>query len=236
MKKKFSLFCLIFAILILSGCTDLVKKQIDKTEDKTYYFSEFYYTHLAYTEEKVHTFFKNFPVKKIMFLIAKEHDITIDISEFQQLVAEGDASDISVKKGFRKEYFSWTGQKKAKNKIIIKYKIDYLEEKNPEVSISMVVDDKTYSLLNSEVENPDHLITRIAGYYPKVRESADEYEKLGYEKKTPIDGIIEYTKGLGTDQKLEIKNLMKNYVKDLDKDEKSQFRHEMLDLIYKITE
>ncbi len=236
MKKKFILCGLISVIFTLAGCTHLVKKQISKTEDKTYYFSEFYYTHLGSTEEDVYNFFKNFPAKKIMFLIAKEHNIVIDISEFQQLAVEGDASNINVKKGFRKEFFSWVSQKEAKNKIIIKYKIDYLEEKNPEVSISMTVDGKTYNLLNSEVENPEHLITRIAGYYPEVKESAEEYEKLGYENKTPIEGVIEYTKGLFTDKKLEIKNLMKDYVKDLDKDEKSMFRHEMLDLIYKITE
>lgn len=236
MKKLITLFIIISTIFIFSGCTHLVKKQIEKTEDKTYYFSEFYYNHLGSTEEYVYNFFKNFPAKKIMFLIAKEHNIIIDISEFQQLAAEGDPSDIKVKKGFRKEFFSWNSQKNAKNKIVINYKIDYLEEKIPEIIISMVVDGKTYNLMTSEVENPEHLITRITGYYPDVKKSAEDYEKLGYEKKTPIAGVIEYTKGLFTDKKLEIKNLMRNYVENLDKDEKAQYRHEMLDLIYKLTE
>lgn len=246
MKKYFILFSLISAILISAGCTHLVKKQISKTEDKTYYFTEFNYTHLSSTEEDVYSFFKNFPAKKIMFLIAKENNIIIDISEFQKFTTEGDPSNINVKKGFRKEFFSWNSQKKTKNKIIINYKIDYFEQKIPEVLISMIIDDKTYNLMNSEVENPDHLIKRITGYYPDVEKSAAEYDKLGYEKITPINGVIEYTKGTAvipsennekaTDKKAEIDNLMRNYVEGLDKDEKAKFRHEMLDLIYKLTE
>ena len=73
-----------------------------------------------------------------------------------------------------------------------------------------------------------------------------EYAKLGYDKKIPVPGVIEYTKKIdtinsgnekkGADKKSEIENMMRSYVEGLDKDGKARFRHEMLDLIYKITE
>lgn len=250
MKKNY-LFFMITAVslsLFLS-CTHLLKKEIDSTSDRTYYFTEFNYTHLGSSEDEVFKFMKNFPLKKVMYLIAREHNIKIDISDFQKFMLKGSHADIKVKKGFRKEFFSWNSLSKSSNRVIIRYKKDYFEQKNPEFYISLVIDGKTFDLMDTEVQDNAHIISRIAGYYKTAEKGIADYERLDYDKTAPVPGIIEYTSSAitgtessdkdntsGTDQKAEIKKLLQDYVQNLDNEEKAEFRHEMLDLIYKITE
>ena len=247
MKKVY--FIILLTIITASsfaGCAHLVKKQIAENSDKNYHFTDFYYTHLGSTEEEVFNFMKKFPLKKVMFLISKEHNINLDISEFQKFLINDKPSEIKVKKGFRKEFFSWNSSSNVNNKVIIDYKRDYFDQKDPEFKLSLIINGKTYDLMDTEVHDNDHLINRMAGYFQSAEHSVAEYDQLDYNKNSPVPGIIEYSRDKNTesdedaqvvsDKKSEIENLMKNYVKDLNQEEKAKFRHDMLDLIYKITE
>jgi hypothetical protein len=245
-KKLFNILIVIITISSLTGCALLVKNQIAENSNKNYHFTDFYYTHLSSTEEEAFDFMKKFPVKKVMFLISKEHNINIDISEFQKFLLTNKPSGIKVKKGFRKEFFSWNSDSDVNNKVMIHYKRDYFDQKRPEFKISLFINGKTYDLMDTEVRDNEHLLKRMTGYFQSAEQSIAEYERLDYDKKSPVPGIIEYSPASNTDsdedikvvsdKKSEIENLMKNYVKDLNKEEKAEFRHEMLDLIYKITE
>jgi len=250
MKKNY-IIILIFIITasITPACTHLVKKQIAENSDKNYHFTDFYYTHLDSTEEEAFNFMSKFPIKKVMYMLAKEHNINIDISEFQKFLLTEKQAGIKVKKGFRKEYFSWNNNSEVNNKIIIYYKRDYFEQKNPDFKISLVISGKSYDLMETEVHDNDHLIKRIAVYNKSSKNAAAEYERLNYQKISPVPGVIEYPLAYKlnneeseknspdkADKKTEIENALRDYVKDLNKEDKAKFRHDMLDLIYKITE
>ncbi len=243
MKKIFTLIP-IFLLILLTGCTHLVQRQMSMIEDRNFTFTNFYHSHLGSDEEKVYKFYKEFPVKKIMFLLAKEHNLTIDISEFQRFIETGNASDVNVKRGFRKEHFSWDNKIETKNRIIIHYQRDYFDQKDPEIKISLLHGDRTIDVLQTEFNNYEYIFNRLKSSFKTAIEGIKEYEANSYESVTPVAGLIEYSAEkksapsgtAGEDRKSEIEVLIKDYVKDMDKNEKAKFRHEMLDFIYKITD
>ena len=244
MKKIFTFIPLLLLISIFSSCTHLVQRQMSKIEDRNFIFTNFYHSHLGSEEEKAYKFYKEFPLKKIMYLLAKEHNLTIDISEFQRFIDNEDISEINVKKGFRKEHFSWDNKIEAKNRIIIHHQRDYFEHKDPEIKISLIHGNRTIEILQTGFNNYDYIFKRLTSSFATASEGIKEYEKMGYANAVPVPGLIEYssTKKAAADEpgsedkKTAIKNLIKNHTKDMDKDQKAKFRHEMLDFIYKITE
>jgi len=244
MKKIFTLIPLFILLLFFSSCTHLMQRQMSDMEDRNFTFTNFYHSHLGSDEEKVYKFYKEFPVKKIMFLFAKEHNLTIDISEFQRFVENDDINEVNVKKGFRKEHFSWDNKIETKNRIIIHHQRDYFDQKDPEIKISLRHGNRTIDILQTEYNNYEYIFNRLTKSFKTANEGIKEYEKMGYETAVPAPGLIEYssTKDAAADEpgsedkKVTIKTLIKDHTKDMNKDEKAKFRHEMLDFIYKITE
>jgi len=244
MKKILTLITFLIIFSISSSCTHLVQRQMSKIEDRNFIFTNFYHSHLGSDEEKAYKFYKEFPLKKIMFLLAKEHNLTIDISEFQRFIGSDDFSQINVKKGFRKEHFSWDNKIETENRIIIHHQRDYFEQKNPEIKISLIHGNRRIEILQTDYDNYDYIFKRLAGSFATASEGIKEYEKMGYETAVPVAGLIEYLSAKGSeagkpgseDKKTAIKTLIKDHTIDMDKDEKAKFRHEMLDFIYKVTE
>ena len=231
-------------ITFSSGCTYLVQKQLAKIEDKNFTLAVFNHSHLGSNEENVYSFYKEFPIKKLMFIIAREHNLVIDISEFQKFIIDGKPSDVNVKRGFRKEHFSWNNKTSTANRIVIHYQRDYFDQKDPEIKVSLVHGSRTIDILQTELNGYDYLFKRLAGTWKTADQAIKEYDKNNYESIIPVTGLLEYTSQNKTaadnpaeiNKKDEIESLIKDHIKDMDKDQKAKFRHEMLDFIYKITE
>ena len=245
MKKHVKLFSILLIIITFSSsCTHLVQRQISQIDDRNFTLTAFNYSHLGSNEENVFRFYKEFPVKKLMYLIAKEFNLVIDISEFQKFTVNGSSSDINVKRGFRKEHFSWDNKKSPDNRIIIHYQRDYFDQKDPEVKVTLIHGSRTIEIFQTEIGDYDYLFKRVAGSFKTGEDGIKEFEQGGLEKITPVTGVVEYSDVINTasneidakDKRSEIQALLNDYVKDMDKEQKGRFRHEMLDFIYKITE
>jgi len=232
---KISAFILI-TLSLLSGCLFNTKEDWDKLPDRKFCLSEFHFVLLAQSKEEAFEFFRKFPVKKLMFILAKEYNIKVDISEFNNFIITKNLSEIEAKGLLRTVENSWKKSSAGNNKITLIFEQDYLDESTKKLKIGVYRGNSTLKIIQLEMNKIDSIFKQLNIYLPSSKESLVEYEEKNYDKISPIPLIIESNNSFPVveepDGPVKIKTMIDNYVKTLDKKERDNFKHDIIDYIY----
>ncbi len=236
MKTRFvKILTLSFILFVSSGCFFNTRENINKLQDKKFYFSEFDFILMGQDKEKAYDFFKKFPVKKIMFMIATEYNISIDISEYNNFIKTKNLSAIETDGAFRVAKHTWKKSSNDKNRIRIIFEQDYFEADKLKFSIGIYNENSTLKLYNTEIGKINHIIENLKYHLQSGQNSLKEYEDKNYDKVSPVPFIIEadFKQNIDNTSELDkIKQMIDNHIKTLDQDQKDKFKHDIIDYIY----
>ena len=238
--ERYSMCAFIFVLCIfITGCAGLSSKKWENLTDRKFYLVEFQYIHKGDKNETAFNDIKNFPVKKIMYALARDYNIEIDLSDFNKFVKTGNTSEIKTSGLFRDEKFTWNSSKTdIRNRIVIVYEKDYFDESKMKFSITAYSDKKILKKIDISFSNKDHIFKQFKYYLSLAEESFAEYDKNDFENKNNVPGLIlgyyePVVKAEGNPVE-DIKSKLDNHVKSLSQEQKEIFKHEMIDYIYKI--
>jgi hypothetical protein len=234
-------FLKITALVLISlyfstGCTFDTKEDWEKLPDRKFYFTEFQFILLDQNKEDAFRFYKEFPVKKIMFMLAKEYNITIDISDFKQFININKPSVIQADGFMRTEKHTWNKKKTENNRIVFIFERDYFEDSKQKLRIAIYSGDTTLKVINAEFSKIDYIFTQLDFHLKTGTESLKEYETANYGTTTPIPMVIEINNNSMITEEpanlMKIKSMIDEYVKSLDENGKNDFKHDIIDYIY----
>lgn len=235
MKTKI-LIILFAALYLCTGCFLNTRENISKLEDKKFYFTEFEFILLGQDKETAYAFFKKFPVKKIMYLIAAEYNITIDISHYNDFINKKNLSMIKTDGTFRVAKNTWKKRNDETNRVVFIFEQDYMEPSRQKFSIALFNGKTTLKIVNAEISEIGSIITQLKSQLQSGKENLKVYEEKNYEKVSPIPFIIETNDESVVVEEpanlIKIKAMIDEYVNTLNKDEKNIFKHEIIDYIY----
>jgi len=237
---KINFFKIIITMMIslcfCTGCILNTKEDWDKLPDRKFYFSEFQFILLDQTKEKAYTFYKDFPVKKIMFILAKEYNITVDISDFNNFINTNKPSVIEADGYIRTEKHTWKKKNIEKNRIVFIFERDYFETDKLKFKIGIYSGDSTLKIVNTEISKIEYIFNQLKFQFQTAKESLNEYEEKNYNTISPIPLIIETNdKSSNLEEPadlIKIKTMIDDYVKSLNQNEKNDFKHDIIDYIY----
>lgn len=238
MKKKILNLQIIavITITIFTGCLLNTKDDWNKLPDRKFYFSEFHFVLLSQNKEASFEFFRKFPLKKLMFILAREYNITIDITEFNDFINTKNLSLIETKGLLRSAENLWKTGKIDNNRITLIFNQDYFEGSIQKLKIGIYSGNSTLKIIEIEMNKVDSIFKELKYKLPSSEQSLLEYEEKNYDKISPIPLIIEENRsssiGDEQDSLVKIKTMIDNYVKPLDKREKDIFKHDIIDYIY----
>ncbi len=241
-SKLYKITSFVFiSLYFCTGCflntNENLKENINKLPDKKFHFSEFDYNLIGQSKEEALNFFKKFPVKKIMFMLATEYNITIDISEFQSFINSNDLSIIETEGILRVTTNKWRKKNSENNSITITFDQDYFDERKLKLKIGIYNGGSSLKIINTEMSSIDYIFERLKYFLQSGKDSIREYNDKNYDKISPIPLILENSsKSPVIDEQMEIvkiKSLIDNYLKTLDPDKKDAFKHEIIDYLYK---
>ncbi len=242
MKKIIFIFILV-SLFIWPGCASLLNNtsKWNNLTDKKFYFTGFKYLYPAKDNKSAYEDMKNFPVKKLMYIISKGYNVEIDMSDYYRFVKEGSSSELEAKGFFRNNNFSWNSKSNNNgNKISIIFEKDYLDETKMKFKLNIMSGEKTMKMIEIDFATNDYLFKQLDFYIPKTDENISEYVNNSYETKETIPGIflgnISEQKQDVSDRETQLKALLEDYVKTLDNKQKNRFKHEIIDYIYKVCE
>lgn len=232
---KIAVFVLI-SLYFSTGCTFDTKEDWEKLPDRKFYFTEFQFILLDQSKEDAFRIYKEFPVKKIMFMLAKEYNITVDISDFKQFINTNKPSAIIAESFMRTEKNTWKKKNSENNRIIFIFERDYFDAGKLKLQIGMYSGDTALKIINAEFSKLEHLFTQLNFNLKTGKDSLKEYETAGYDKIIPIPMIIEINNNSITAEEpanlIKIKSMIDEYVKTLDENGKNDFKHDIIDYIY----
>ncbi len=243
--KKIQILILLLIASVLYGCAGLDltgnKAEWEKLQDRKFYFTEFQYLLVDSNKKEAFKAMSQFPMKKIMYILASEYNIEIDLSDYYRFIRNEYSSEIKTEGFFRNEKFTWKTEKNiSANRIKIIYEKDYFEKNKMKFSLYITSGDKTMKSLSIDYTQNDYLFTQLGFYFSKTEMSIKDFDKNGYDDKNTIPGLNLGDPALINKPKSsraeEIKVMLDEYVKTLDEDQKKSFKHEMIDHIYKICE
>jgi len=222
---------------IYTGCFLSTKENINKLPDKKFYFSEFDFVLPGQTREEAYFFFKDFPVKKIMFMLATEYNITVDISDYNNFIRSKRISSIETDGSVRVVTNRWKKKNTETNRIKIIFEQDYLDSSKRKFSLAIYSGNTTLKLFNSDIVNIDHIIEKLQSHLQTGNDSLKEFETKNYGKVSPIPLIIDIEEEVSGKAEpsnlIKIKEMIDEYVKTLDQNKKNEFKHDLIDFIYK---
>lgn len=238
MKTKILSIAAVISILFFSGtgCFLNTKENINKLSDKKFYFSEFEFVLLGQTKDEAYIFFKKFPVKKIMFMLASEYNISVDMSDYNNFINTKNLSDIKTDGMLRSAKQTWAKKSIVNNRIGIVFEQDYFDASKIKFGIKIYNGNSTLKIINTEISEINSIFSLLKSQLPSGKDSFKEYEEKNYDKITPIPFIIETNEGSCVVEQpadlKKIKSMIDEYVKPLNQDEKNIFKHEIIDFIY----
>ena len=241
-KHILSLLTVLF-IAFYSGCAGMggLKTDFDNLADKKFYLAEFQYIHTDKNSKYAYDVMCNFPTKKLMYIIAQEYNIEIDMSDYYQFIKTGSPKYIKTDGFVRNEKYIWkSSTPQTDNKIIITFEKDYFDESKMKFSLIVFSGNKKLKSIIIDFSKMDYLFKQLDFYIAKTDEYASDYNQNDYESKNVVPGLIlgepGTRKSSETETINEIKKVIEEYVKDLNAEQKKSFKHEIIDHIYKICE
>jgi hypothetical protein len=241
-KHILALFTILF-IAIYTGCAGLGELKTDwgSLPDKKFYLTEFQYVHIDKDKKYAYDIMCNFPAMKVLYILSKEYNIEIDMSDYYRFIKTGNSSQIKTEGFVRNEKFTWKSATiTSENKIIITFEKDYFDETKMKVSLNIFAGNKKIKSISIDFSRMDYLFKQLDFYISKTDQYAAEFDNNDYASKDKVPGLILGEPGIristGTDKKNEIKSMVEEYVKTLDSEQKKAFKHEIIDYIYKLCE
>lgn len=243
--KQFKLFALLFIFSVFFSCSGLDltgnKAEWEKLQDRKFYFTEFQFILIDSNRKDAYTNMSQFPLKKIMYILASEYNIEIDLSDYYMFIRNESVSEIKPEGFFRNEKFIWKSEKNVSdNRIKIVYERDYFEKNKMKFSLYITSGNRTLKSLSIDYTQNDYLLTQLGFYFSNAVSSIQDFDKNGYDNKNIVPGIYlgdpEAKRVSKSTKAEEIKLMLDEYVKTLDEEQKKSFKHEMIDHIYKICE
>ena len=227
---------LIISLIFLTGCILNTKEDWEKLPDRKFYFTEFHFILLDQSKEEAYNFYKEFPVKKIMFMLAKEYNITVDISDFKNFININKPSVIESDGFMRTEKNTWKNKNSVSNRIVFIFERDYFDDSKLKLKISIYSGETNLKTINTEISKVENIFTQLKFQLQTGKESLKEYEDKNYNTISPIPFVIETNdKSFSLEEPadlIKIKSMIDNYVKTLDQNEKDDFKHDIIDYIY----
>ena len=242
MKIKHIPFMAFLVLLFLNpGCFTNQKIDGNALPDKKFYFTQFQYVLHGVDKDRALQLFKTFPVKKIMYLIAKEYNIEIDINDFNSFIKSSDLSQIESYGALRNLKQTWNSDKDKHNKIIFIFEQDMVNDRDLKFMIKISSDNKDLSTIKTSISRIDFIFKQLEFSLKSAKENAKEYDEKNLDKVSLAPMVIEdsYIAFDSNDQQeklTKIKSMIKDYVKQLNQDQKKEFKHDIMDYIYKTCE
>ena len=241
MKNKHILFISALILLVFNlGCFTNQKIDGNQLPDKKFYFTQFQYVLQGGNKDRAFQLFKTFPVKKIMYLLAKEYNIEIDISDFNTFLKFSDLSQIESYGGLRDIKQTWNMGKDTRNKIIFIFEQDMVNERDLKFTINISSDNKNLGTIKTSISRIDSIFSQLEFTLKSSKENAKEYDEKNLDKVSlaPLvieDSLAALDKHEQQEKLTKIKSMIKDYVNQLNQDQKKEFKHDIIDYIYKIT-
>jgi len=234
---KFKVIFLSF--LLFLSCTEYTKKDWNKLDNREFILKSVTYIHTDKTKVDAYNFNRDFPIKEVLFLLAHEYKIDINIAEYQNFKLTRDLDQITLGPGLRKEIFTWNNgsSKNTGNEIEIKITEDYFGEKDSSFNITFKHHNNTIKNIEIGYGNTDILFSRLGYYINNFKLLRKEYRTKNYNSgKAP--GIIE---GRGSktlahkntiDERNRLKESIKKYLQTIPKDKIKSSKKDLIDFIY----
>lgn len=242
-NKRILILLISLLVSLYTGCAGLGGSKTDWTnlKDRKFFLTEFQYIHTGKNKKDAYDVMCNFPVKKIMYILSKEYNIEIDMSDFYRFIKTGNSNEIKAEGFVRYEKFTWkSANSDAENKISIIFEKDYFDESKMKFALNTFFDNKKMKSFQLDFSKLDFLFKQMYFYISKTDEYTNEFDKNDYEAKEQVPGLILGVPGsrklAEVEKKDEIKAILDEYVKSLNPDQKKAFKHEIIDHIYKICE
>ncbi len=182
---------ILFVLFFFTGCLFNTKENINKLPDKKFFFTEFQFILPGQTKESAMIFFKKFPVKKIMFMLAQEYNIIIDISDYNEFLKSGDTAVLKPDGSFRISKHTWNKTDKENNRITFIFDQDYFDADILKFQMKIYSKNSNLKLFNTEISTQDYILTNLKKNLGTGENSLKEYEEKNYDNIYPIPGIIE---------------------------------------------
>jgi hypothetical protein len=195
-KKMFRNFTVILISLTLfTGCMFNTKENINRLPDKKFFFTEFQFILPGQTKESAMAFFKKFPVKKIMFMLAEEYNIIIDISDYYDFIKSGDTALLQPDGSFRITKHTWSKPDKENNRIIFIFEQDYFNADILKFKMGVYSKNSTLKLFNTEISTQDYILINLKKHLDTGEKSLKDYEEKNYDNISPVPGIVDSKNG-----------------------------------------
>jgi len=242
-KKHIITFLVFLLINVYTGCASIggSNAELSNLQDKKFYLTEFQYVHTGKDKKYAYDIMSNFPVKKIMYILSKEYNLEIDMSDYYRFIKTGNSNEIKPEGFVRYEKFTWkSSNSDAGNRISIIFEKDYFDESKMNFSLIIFSDNKKFKSIKLDFSRLDYLFKQMDFYISKTDEYIIEFDKNDYDTKNQVPGLIlgepGSRKSIDVEKKDEIKSILDEYVKTLNPEQKKAFKHEIIDHIYKICE
>lgn len=177
--------------LFCTGCLLNSREDFEKLPDKKFYFSEFQFILRGQSKEQAYDFYHKFPVKKIMYMLAREYNITIDISDFNNFRNTKDLSGMEEDGFLRTAKYKWRKKSDAENKIIFIFQQDYFESDQQKFKIGIYRGASSLKTIDVETSKIDYIFSELKLRLKSGKESLNEYNENNYDKISPVPQIIE---------------------------------------------
>jgi hypothetical protein len=238
MKTSYSgtIAALIISLSLCAGCFLSTQENLEKLPDKKFYFTEFQFILPGQSKESAYKFFREFPVKKVMFMLAKEYNLTIDIADFGNFIRSKKASVIETEGLLRIAKHTWKKKNTENNSIVFIFEQDYMDSSVIKFSIGIYKGKTLLKKMNTDINKIDAIFNQLTYFLKSAEQSIKEFDSKNYAKVTPVPMIIEATGEIPAAEEpatiSKIKSMIDEYVKTLDDEKKKEFKHDIIDFIY----
>ncbi len=225
-EKKHILFSLCAALFACASCTIWNTRDWQGLSDKKFYFQRFNYSYLGANRELAMATMRESRLREALDLAEKKYGISIDTSEFEQFIAEGDTRALAEKGIFMGKEYEWLSQGKKSNAVEFEYyvKTDDIEFGGYNFRLIIKTDGRTRAFLSGTVKESAKVYPALASQLGGVISPQPKAAKAGISSKTAA--------GASGRRKFEaegrIKDQIDSYMQGLSADDRTKFRDEML--------
>lgn len=245
MKNKNSIIILVLIMTVclsaITSCTIWNAKDWKALKDRKFYFQKFTFSSLREEKKTAFKFMETAPIKEMLYIISKKHDLLVDMTEFQYFIESGDYAMLHVTGILQDQNYIWESKKKQVNQI----EIEYVIQPETQLSRDLIVyklliknDDKVRAIYLDKVYEIDNILKNFAANLDygdmsnieqEIKESKDSKNRLILAADKPR---VEINDG---DAKSEMVVIIKKqialYVKGLKPKEKEAFRANLVQFI-----
>ncbi|MBN2401500.1 MAG: hypothetical protein JXN64_03795 [Spirochaetes bacterium] len=117
-KKNLFFVYIVLTALILS-CSSMSEREWNNLQDRNFYFQKFTLVKKGINDKIAFQMMKSFPVDKMLALLAHKYNITVDSSEYHDLILSEDAQEFKEQSIFNllKSEYTWESTNKNPNSI-----------------------------------------------------------------------------------------------------------------------